>query len=241
MLPQPQTKRPQTKRPQTMGKTFWGQVIGMLVLLLAIIGGGSYGAFVVASSFDWLAHPETRLAAFLLGASVGELAALGVLTWRLRRRGSSLRALGLGKATTWRGMALGLVVAPRLQRAHRSAQPCGRPQSAAAYLLEGAGSLRRAGSGAGGGDHLPRVFDDQPQRPGSWARDTVAREWGHLRSTPLAVPPASWRPWGPRWCWARRWRWCISWAVAVSRRSSSAPAGGHDHRAVAVTRILHGH
>lgn len=101
----------QTKQPQTKGKTTWGQVIGLLLLLLAIIGGVSYGAFVVAAPFGWLAQPETRLAAFLIGATVGELAALGVLTWWLRRRGGSLRALGLGKATNWRGMVLGLVVA----------------------------------------------------------------------------------------------------------------------------------
>jgi membrane protease YdiL (CAAX protease family) len=111
MPPQPQIKQPQTKQPQTKGKTSWGQVMGVLLLLLAIIGGVSYSAFVEASPFGWLAHPETRLAAFLIGATVGELAALGVLTWWLRRRGGNLRGLGLGKATTWRGMALGLVVA----------------------------------------------------------------------------------------------------------------------------------
>ena len=101
MLPQPQTKRPQTK-----GKTSWGQVIGLLLTLLAIIGGVSYGAFVVASPFGWLAHTETRLAAFLIGARVGELAALGVLTWWLRRRGSSRARWGsakrrLGAAWRW--------------------------------------------------------------------------------------------------------------------------------------------
>lgn len=98
-------------QPRTTVKTSWGQVIGTLVVLLAIIGGVSYGAFAVAYPFGWLAHPETRLAAFLVGAIVGELAALGVLAWWLRRRGTRLRGLGLGKATNWRGMALGLVVA----------------------------------------------------------------------------------------------------------------------------------
>ena len=116
MLPQPQATQlqitqPHTTQTQTKSKTSWGQVIGVLVLLFAIIGGVSYGAFVVAAPFGWLAHPETRLAAFLVGASVGELAALGVLTWCLHRRGTSLRALGLGQATNRRGMALGLVVA----------------------------------------------------------------------------------------------------------------------------------
>lgn len=102
---------PTPAQPSTTIKPSWGQVIGTLLILLAIIGGVSYGAFAVAYPFGWLARPETRLAAFLVGASVGELAALGVLAWWLRRRGTSLRALGLGKATNWRGMALGLVVA----------------------------------------------------------------------------------------------------------------------------------
>lgn len=102
---------PQSNTGKTSGKTSWGQMIGTLLLLLAIIGGASYGAFVVASPFGWLAHSETRLATFLLGAIVGELAALGVLTWWLRGRGGSLRALGLGRATNWRGMALGLLAA----------------------------------------------------------------------------------------------------------------------------------
>jgi membrane protease YdiL (CAAX protease family) len=100
-----------TAQTSAKGKTSWGQVIGTLLLLLAIIGAISYGAFVVAAPFGWLVHPETRLVTFLLGAIVGELAALSALAWFLRRRGASLRALGLGKATTWRGMLLGLVVA----------------------------------------------------------------------------------------------------------------------------------
>lgn len=98
-------------KPRTTTKTSWGQVVGTLLVLLAIIGGFTYGAFLVAYPFGWLAHPETRLAAFLIGASAGELAALGVLTWWLQRRGRRLGALGLGKKTTWRGLVLGLVVA----------------------------------------------------------------------------------------------------------------------------------
>jgi hypothetical protein len=86
-------------------------VIGTLLLLLAIIGVTSYGAFVVAFPLGWLARPETRLATYLLGVIAGELAALGALAWLLRRRGASLWTLGLGRATNWRGMLLGLVVA----------------------------------------------------------------------------------------------------------------------------------
>lgn len=102
---------PTSAQPSSNVKASWGQMIGTLLVLLAIVGGVSYGAFAVAYPFGWLARPETRLAVFLAGAIVGELAALAVLTWWLRRRGASLRALGLGRATNWRGVALGLVVA----------------------------------------------------------------------------------------------------------------------------------
>ena len=100
-----------TARPSSKSKTAWGQMIGTLLVLLAIVGGGSYGAFAVAYPFGWLARPETRLAVFLVGAIVGELAALVVLVWWLRRRGIGLRTLGLGKTTNWRGLLLGLAVA----------------------------------------------------------------------------------------------------------------------------------
>ncbi|HEU5377794.1 MAG TPA: CPBP family intramembrane glutamic endopeptidase [Ktedonobacteraceae bacterium] len=92
-------------------KTSWRQLVGTLLLLLAIIGVVSYGAFVVAYPFGWLAHPETRLATFLVGATLGELAALAVLLQLLHRRNISAQTLGLGKPTNWRGVVLGLVVA----------------------------------------------------------------------------------------------------------------------------------
>lgn len=98
-------------QPGDTRKPSWRQVVGTLLVLLAIIGGFSYGAFAVAYPFGWLAHPETRLAAFLIGAIVGELAAFGALALWLRRRRTSLLALGLGKPTSWQGMLLGLVVA----------------------------------------------------------------------------------------------------------------------------------
>lgn len=88
-----------------------GRLVGALALLLAIIGAFSYGAFVVAAPLGWLRLPETRLAVFLSGAIVGELVAFVALALLVRRRGISLRALGLGKRTNWRGVALALVVA----------------------------------------------------------------------------------------------------------------------------------
>lgn len=86
-------------------------MIGVLALMLAIIGVFSYGAFVVAAPLGWLAQPQSRVAVFLGGAVIGELAAFGALAGLLRRRGQSLRTLGLGKRTNWRGLVLALLVA----------------------------------------------------------------------------------------------------------------------------------
>jgi hypothetical protein len=88
-----------------------GRMIGTVALLLAIIGVFSYGAFVAAAPLGWLARPQSRVAVFLGGAVIGELVAFGVLAGLLRRRGLSLRALGLGRRTNWRGVALALAVA----------------------------------------------------------------------------------------------------------------------------------
>jgi membrane protease YdiL (CAAX protease family) len=88
-----------------------GRMIGVLALMLAIIGVFSYGAFVVAAPLGWLAQPQSRVAVFLGGAMIGELAAFGALAGLLRRRGQSLRTLGLGKRTNWRGLVLALLVA----------------------------------------------------------------------------------------------------------------------------------
>lgn len=102
---------PAPAHQEAPAKPSWGRLIATLALLLAIVGAITYGAFAVAYPFGWLARPETRLATFLIGAIAGELVALGALAWLLRRRGMRLRALGLGKATNWRGLALGLAVA----------------------------------------------------------------------------------------------------------------------------------
>ncbi len=59
--------------------TSWPRVIGTILLMLAIIGGISYGAFFVAAPFGLLKAPETRLGVLLTGAIFGELIALGVL------------------------------------------------------------------------------------------------------------------------------------------------------------------
>lgn len=97
--------------PGIKSKASWKQLVGTLLLLLAVIGVVSYGAFVVAYPFGWLAHPETRVATFLVGAILGELAALAVLIRLLHHRSVNMRTLGLGKSTNWRGITVGLVVA----------------------------------------------------------------------------------------------------------------------------------
>ena len=98
---------PAIAKEQSGPKESWGLLIRNVFILLAIIGGLSYGAFLVALPFGWLARPESRLAVFLVGASCGELAALGALMRLLKGR-LDLRDLGWGKPTTWQAMLLGL-------------------------------------------------------------------------------------------------------------------------------------
>ena len=87
--------------PTVQIKTSPAQVIGMLLALLAVIGGVTYAAFAAAAAFAWLARPETGLAAFLVGASVGELAALAVLAWRHERPGAGTGS-GHQTGVAWR-------------------------------------------------------------------------------------------------------------------------------------------
>ncbi len=87
------------------------QIILMVLVSLIIIGVFSYGAFAVAAPFGLLSEPVNRLVTFLIGAIVGEIVAFWVLAVRLRRYGVTLRELGLGRATNWRGLAIGLGVA----------------------------------------------------------------------------------------------------------------------------------
>jgi len=101
---------PAIAKEQSGPKESWGLLIRNVFILLAIIGGLSYGAFLVALPFGWLARPESRLAVFLVGASCGELAALGALM-RLLKGHLDLRDRGWGKPTTWQAMLLGLLVA----------------------------------------------------------------------------------------------------------------------------------
>lgn len=60
-------------------KTSWWHPIRNLLIVLAVIGGFSYLAFPLAAPLGLMAHPETRLAVFLVGSIVIELAVFGVL------------------------------------------------------------------------------------------------------------------------------------------------------------------
>lgn len=99
-----------TQRPSAKNPSRW-HVIRNLLVLLAVIGGFSYAAFPIAAPFGLLAHPETRLAVFLTGSIVGELAAFGVLVLILKREETRLPDLGLGKPTTRLALGLTLLVA----------------------------------------------------------------------------------------------------------------------------------
>ncbi len=56
-------------------KMTWVRLIRNMLIILVIIGGFTYAAFFIAAPFGWLAKPENRLAVFLAGSIVGELAA----------------------------------------------------------------------------------------------------------------------------------------------------------------------
>ncbi len=89
----------------------WGRLISTLLLALVPVGAFTYGALAFVIAAGWAKSPVNRVAAFLIGAAIGELVALGLLAWRLQRRGRTLRDLGLGRVTTWQAVALGVVVA----------------------------------------------------------------------------------------------------------------------------------
>ncbi len=89
----------------------WGRLISTLLLVLAVLGVVVYGAIALGIAFGWMRQPANRVAIFLLGSALGELAAFGLLVWLLHRRGSRLRDLGLGQPTRWWALALGIGIA----------------------------------------------------------------------------------------------------------------------------------
>ena len=89
----------------------WGYLIRNLAIFLALVGGFAYAAFPIAALFGWLAHPETRLATFLIGSIVGEWVGFAVLVYILHRKGIRLGDLGWGQPTTIRAFVLAILVA----------------------------------------------------------------------------------------------------------------------------------
>jgi membrane protease YdiL (CAAX protease family) len=62
----------------------------------------------------WATHartPQNLTMLFVSGSALGELLALAVLWWILRRTGDSLRQLGLWQSSPWMGWIAGLALA----------------------------------------------------------------------------------------------------------------------------------
>lgn len=83
----------------------WGRLIGTLVLV--VLGVVLYGTIALGR----MRQPPSRVATLLIGTTVGELAAFGILVWLLHRRGRRLRDLGWGKPTRCGAIALGIGIA----------------------------------------------------------------------------------------------------------------------------------
>lgn len=89
----------------------WGRLIGTLLLVLLVVGIALVAAITLSILLEWVQHSASFVAAILLGTMVGELLALGLLAWRLHRRGRTLRDLGWGQSTRWWSVALGIGIA----------------------------------------------------------------------------------------------------------------------------------
>jgi CAAX protease family protein len=101
------SKTHSTNRPRES----WGRLISTLLLVLAVLAIVLYGAIFFGIAFGWMRQPVTSVATLFIGTILGELAALGVLTWLLHRRGSRLGDLGWGQPTRWRALVLGVGIA----------------------------------------------------------------------------------------------------------------------------------
>src|SRR5947209_15211781 len=90
----------QTASPHLPRKS-WGCLISTLLLVLAVLGLVVYGAIALGIGLGWMRQPSSRVAIFLVGSALGELAAFALLAWLLHRRGSRLRDLGWRQPTRW--------------------------------------------------------------------------------------------------------------------------------------------
>lgn len=100
----------QTPQEQTKRITSWPRLIGLLLLLVVIIVGGSIAA-TVAFPADPAVEPERYVGVSFVGSAAGELVAVALLVWVLRRQGMALRHIGLGRPTTGVAVAAGIALA----------------------------------------------------------------------------------------------------------------------------------
>lgn len=101
-----------TQTPQENAEriTSWPQLIGLLLLLVVIIIGGSIAATALLPA-DPAVEPERFVGVSFVGSATGELIAVALLVWLLRRQGMTLRHIGLGRPTTGVAVAAGMVLA----------------------------------------------------------------------------------------------------------------------------------
>lgn len=97
--------------PANQPSESWGRLISTLLLVLFVVGIALAGAITLSIKLGWTKQPEKFVAAILVSTIVGELAALGLLIWRLRHHGRTLHDLGWGQPTRWWALALGVGIA----------------------------------------------------------------------------------------------------------------------------------
>ena len=89
----------------------WWQLIRTLLLILIAVGVPLFAAISLGIVTGWTRNPQSAVAAIFSGTLIGELAALGLLVWLLRRRGQTLHDIGWGRPTRWWAIALGIGIA----------------------------------------------------------------------------------------------------------------------------------
>ncbi len=89
----------------------WRRLIATLLLVVLVIGIALATAITLSITVGWNTSPERFVTLILLGTTVGELAAFGLLIWRLHQEGRTLRDLGWGQPTIWWVFVLGIGIA----------------------------------------------------------------------------------------------------------------------------------
>ena len=89
---------PNTTTSKASGAS-WKQLISTLLLILLVVGVALAAAITIGVTAGWMRNPQNAVATVFTGTIIGELAAFGLLVWRLRRRGQTLRDIGWGQPT----------------------------------------------------------------------------------------------------------------------------------------------